>query len=380
MRLTIRQMIKLMTVGFLGLAVLSCSKGDNQIEYEKPMEFSGYTARSVTKANGSFVTGVELPAGQAFGVYVYNTGESDEFDPAKVIAEQNAYPKFMTNVAVTYNGRGASAPANYEYATRYWPNSEESNRLAFFAYYPHDGADITKSGFADFIFKVQDNPANQVDLMLSNVVPNQMYSHTNSTAGVVNLNFHHMLTRVLFKCKTDAPDGATVKIKNITLEGVYNKGTLAPNVTAALSEWTPDETSATPFTIFDGLKELGTTAKSLPTQIALASTATEDDIKEAEDNDAFLMIPQTLSDDVKLSITYSITTTTSSGSRTITETVEFVLNTAKTAGDPPLDITEWERNKQIVYTLNIGLNLIEISASATDWTNNGEDGDSITIE
>ena len=158
MRLKIRQMIKLMTVGFIGLALLSCSKGDNEPGYEKPMGFSGYTARSATKANGSLATGNELPANQAFGVYAYNTGSSTDFDPA------TAYPVFMGNVAVTYTGGGASNSAKYTYSPeRYWPNNKENNRLAFFAYHPHNGAGITPAGFDDFAFTVQALPVDVGD-------------------------------------------------------------------------------------------------------------------------------------------------------------------------------------------------------------------------
>ena len=342
MELKIRQMIKLMTVGFLGLALLSCSKGDEQGEYQKPVEFSGYTARSVTKAGGSFVTGTELPSGQSFGVYVYNTGTSAAFDPESI----SDYSPFMADVQVTYNGGGASNPENYPYVYRYWPNSEQSNRLAFFAYYPFHGAGITPAGFADFAFTVQDAPANQVDFMLSDLVPNQMYSSTNATVGVVRLKFYHMLTQVKFKGQTDAPSGATVKVTEIKLEDVINKGTLAPNVAAASSVWTPDETSTSTYTV--GLKD-----------IALPSTADNPEAEAVvinEDNQALLLLPQTISEGATLSITYSITTTTPA--RTITQTEEIALKSL---------LEKWDRNNQIVYTINIGLHPIEISAKAEDW-------------
>ena len=342
MELKIRQMIKLMTVGFLGLALLSCSKGDEQGEYQKPVEFSGYTARSVTKAGGSFVTGTELPSGQSFGVYVYNTGTSAAFDPESI----SDYSPFMADVQVTYNGGGASNPENYPYVYRYWPNSEQSNRLAFFAYYPFHGAGITPAGFADFAFTVQDAPANQVDFMLSDLVPNQMYSSTNATVGVVSLKFYHMLTQVRFKGKTDAPAGATVKVTALTLENIINKGTLAPNVSATSSVWTADETSTADYTVT--LKDIALPSTTVdPSAEAVALT---------EANQTLLLMPQTLSDAAALSITYSIVTTTPA--RTITETVSVPLKSL---------LAKWDRNNQIVYTLNIGLHPIEISAKAEDW-------------
>ncbi len=349
MRFSIRQMIKLMTAGFIGLALLSCSKGDSEPDYQKPMGFSGYTARSASKANGSFASGNELPANQAFGVYAYNTGSSTTFDP------ETTYPVFMGNVAVTYTGGGASDDTKYTYSPmRYWPNSKESNRLAFFAYYPHNGAGITPAGFTDFAFTVQALPANQVDFMLSDVVPNQIYGATNAGTDVVKLSFYHMLTQVRFKGKTDAPAGATVKVTGLTIEGVFNKGTLAPDVAAASSTWTVDETSTADYELT--LKD-----------IALPSTTVDPSAEAAaltEANQTLLLLPQTLSDDAALSITYSITTTTPA--RTITETVSVPLKSL---------LATWERNGQVVYTLNIGLHPIEISASAEDW----DEGDYIII-
>lgn len=336
-------MIKLMSLGFIGLALLSCSKGDSEPDYQKPMSFNGYTARSATKANGSFVTGNELPANQAFGVYVYNTGTSETFDPESV----SSYGSFMSDVAVTYNGGGASDEENYTYSPlRYWPNTKESNRLAFFAYYPYNGAGITRTGFADFTYTVQDTPASQIDFMLSDVVPNQIYGATNHGTDVVSLKFYHMLTMIRFKGKTDAPSGATVKVDELKLIEVYNKGTLAPNVAAASSEWTVDDSQTADYEITLKTLNLPSTTVDPSAEAALL----------AEDNQTLLLLPQTISDESFISIKYTITTTTPA--RTIKETVNVTLKDL---------LAEWKKNAQVVYTLNIGLHPIEISASAEDW-------------
>ena len=338
MRLKIRQMIMLMAAGFMGLSLSSCSKGESNQEYQKPVEFSGYTARSVTKAGASFATGTELPAGQPFGVYAYNTGRRTDFksNPDTIAT----YGKFMTNVPVTYNGDGASVPTNYPYVYRYWPNDETNNHLAFFAYYPHGtGTGITQSGFADFSFTVQDDPANQVDFMLSDVVPGKVYSNTTPT-GVVNLSFNHMLTQVRFKGQTDATDGVTVKINELKLMNVINSGTLTPNVAAASSEWTVGSTTKT--------YEISLKDMKLSSEAAAI----------AEDNQTLLMVPQTLTSDCKLSVKYTIKV--ESSGLEITQTALLDLSAAT--------VNVWEKRQQIVYTLNIGLHLIEFSADVDDWS------------
>ena len=246
----------------------------------------------------------------------------------------------MTNVPVTYNGDGASVPTNYPYVYRYWPNDETNNHLAFFAYYPHGtGTGITQSGFADFSFTVQDDPANQVDFMLSDVVPGKVYSNTTPT-GVVNLSFNHMLTQVRFKGQTDATDGVTVKINELKLMNVINSGTLTPNVAAASSEWTVGSTTKT--------YEISLKDMKLSSEAAAI----------AEDNQTLLMVPQTLTSDCKLSVKYTIKV--ESSGLEITQTALLDLSAAT--------VNVWEKRQQIVYTLNIGLHLIEFSADVDDWS------------
>lgn len=366
MRLKIRQMIKLMSLGFIGLALLSCSKGDSEPGYQKPIVLSGYTARSVTKANGSFVTGKSLPSGQAFGVYVYNTGTEPTFDPAKVNATQDAYVKFMSDVAVTYEVGELTGdepqdydpskdPGKYTYSPlRYWPNSDGSNYLAFFAYYPYRGNGITQTGFGNFSFTVQALPANQVDFMLSDVVPGQEYGSTNAGTDVVRMNFSHMLTQVRFTGISDAPSGAAIKVTSLKVEDVINAGTLAPNPTATSSTWTVGTSTAT--------------YNLTPKEINLPSTTVDPEAEPVaivDDSQTLLMVPQTLSDDAKLKIEYTITTTITDpetqtqSQRVITQTQEVSLKTL---------IEKWERNKQIVYKLSFGIHPIEFSASVSGWT------------
>ncbi|MBR6465961.1 MAG: fimbrillin family protein [Bacteroidales bacterium] len=346
MRFSIGQVKRLAALLLFGLLALSCSKGSatEEIEYQKQLSFSGYTARSVTKAGDTFVSTTELPGGKSFGVYAYNTGSSTTFVPANI----GDYTVFMSNVAVTYNGSGASTPTNYTYSPlRYWPNTKESNRLAFFAYYPYGGAGITGfSGYGSFTFEVQTAAASQVDFMISDVEANQMYGSATGGTDIEKLKFYHMLTQVRFKGITDAPTGATVKINSLKLTGIVKKGVLAQAVSAASSTWTPESETDT-YTIT--LKNI-----NLPSNY---SDATVEAADIAEANQTLLLLPQTLSSTAKMVVNYTITTT--NPARTITEEKELPLNTA---------IPTWTRNQQIVYTLNIGLNPIEFTAQVVDWS------------
>ena len=272
-------------------------------------------------------------------------GSSTIFDPSAT------YPVFMGNVAVTYTGGGASDDTKYTYSPlRYWPNTKESNRLAFFAYYPHGGAGITPAGFADFAFTVQDLPANQVDFMISDVVPNQIYGATNAGIDVVKLSFYHMLTQVRFMAEADAYEGVSVKVTSLKVVDVLNSGTLSPDVEAVSSTWAEGTTTAT----YDlTLKDL---------------VLTDEPQAITEANQTLLMLPQTLSDDAMLEIEYTITTT--NPARVITQSQTIALSSSE-------DVKAWGRNQQIVYTLNFGLHPIEFSAKVADWQ---DDDYIITVE
>ncbi|MBQ1886692.1 MAG: fimbrillin family protein, partial [Bacteroidales bacterium] len=165
---------------------------------------------------------------------------------------------------------------------------------------------------------------------------------TNSNKpGVVNMKFYHTLTMVKFKVKTDKEyTGTTITLKSISLAGVNTVGTLTPaNTTSA---WSAQGTPAT-FNVFpEGTKALNTTAVFVP-------TGTEKD-------DAYLMIPQRLSDAAVATITYSVKT---GNDAETTNTATVKLNTS--------NVKAWDMNKNIVYTFVVGLKPIQFIAEVNDW-------------
>ena len=339
MKMTFKSIFKLMSVGFISLAVLSCSKSDTEPVQEKALGFNTYTGRAVSKADASFIGkgSTALLDNSKFVVYAYNTGSAAWNGTATNV--------FMNAVTVTYAGGAPTDPEKYTYSPlRYWPNDEANNKLSFFAYYPQGGTGITaaNNGWGAYTFTAQTDPKNMVDFLVSEVAPDQTYSATNSKKpGVVNMKFYHTLTIVKFKVKTDKEyTGTTITLKSISLAGVNTVGTLTPaNTTSA---WSAQGTPAT-FNVFpEGTKALNTTAVFVP-------TGTEKD-------DAYLMSPQRLSDDVVATITYTVQT---EGDAATTNTATVKLNTS--------DVKAWEMNKNIVYTFVVGLKPIQFIAEVNDW-------------
>ena len=294
----------------------SCSKNDQPEQREAAIAFSSYTGRAISKANVDNV--------------------------------------FMNNVEVTYAGGGKDDETKYTYSPlRYWPNDEANNKLSFFAVYPYGANGLTApaNGWGDYTFTAQTNPANMVDFLFSEVAKDQTYSATNSgKKGVVNMKFHHALSMVKFKVNTDADyaaNGTTITLKSIKVAAVNTKGTFKPAVATPFGAWSAQGTPAE-FTVFDGTKALTTTAVFVPTG--------------TEANDAFLMVPQTLSDNVKVTVVYTVKTGTDAE---IENTAEIVLNTALDSSKNP--ITAWNMNQNTVYTFTVGLKPIQFIAEVVDW-------------
>ena len=328
----------------------SCSKNDQPEQREAAIAFSSYTGRAISKADaGSFIGKgtTELIAGTKFGVWAYATG-ADPFDGT------NTSNVFMNNVEVTYAGGGKDDETKYTYSPlRYWPNDEANNKLSFFAVYPFGATGLTApaNGWGDYTFTAQTNPANMVDFLFSEVAKDQTYSATNSgKKGVVNMKFHHALSMVKFKVNTDADyaaDGTVITLKSIKVAAVNTVGTFKPAVTTPFGAWSAQGTPAE-FTVFNGTKALTTTAVFVPTG--------------TEANDAFLMVPQTLSDNVKVTVVYTVKT---GSDAEIENTAEIVLNTALDSSKNP--ITAWNMNQNTVYTFTVGLKPIQFIAEVVDW-------------
>ena len=324
------------------VAFASCSKNEAEPAQNKALGFNAYTGRAITKADASLIDKgtTELLDGSKFVVYAYNTGSA-----AWAGSVSNV---FMNDVTVTYAGGGADNPAKYTYSPlRYWPNDEANNKLTFFAYYPQGGTGITAAtnGWGAYSFTAQTDPADMIDFCMSEVAADQVYSNTNSgTDGVVNMKFYHTLTMVKFQVKTDADyvtDGTTITLKSISLAGVKTTGKLTPdNATAAWS----DLGGATALEVFPtGTLDLSETEAFVP-------TGTEAD-------DAYLMIPQTLGDDVVATIVYEVKT----GSD------DAVTNTATVKLNSDSKVKAWDMNKNILYTFVVGLKPIQFIAEVADW-------------
>lgn len=340
------------------MVLSSCSKNDvseNNSE-SNLIGFSSYTGRSATKADGSFVPKgtTAIPTNTKFGVYCYHTGATD------FASATNPTPNFMANQWVQYTGdnTGNSTIANYNYSpTRYWPTDEANNKLSFIAYYPYvEAASATDgltaipttstTGLGSYAYKVPTDVTKQVDFMMSNLMANKTFS---STSGNVSLEFHHMLTQVNFKAKTNANTETTVKLTSVKLIGVLNSGTLTVNSTATDNSWTPGTTTDT------YIVPISATHNTLSSTPIDFTTNADDATKYPA---TLLLMPQTIPATATVEIKYTYQTTGMTMAIENTQTV--ILNT---------NLATWDKNKNILYTFNVDLtsHAITFTATVSDW-------------
>lgn len=328
---------------FAGAAVLAlaaCSKNEVVETNDHAIGFSNYIPKTVTgRADSTFVNGNKLVSGQKFVVYGYNQ------KAASFATTLN--PTFMPGVEVTYNGGNTfeTAGSNTYTPTRYWPKDEANNKLAFYAYYPVSSyiKPTVTAGLGSYAVTVDTDPFKNVDFLVADLVKDQVYSSTNGN-GAVMLNFKHQLAKVQFLVNTNVTDENTkVTLNSLTVKQVKTTGTLTPAYGTDFSTAWSGQATPTDFPVYS-------------TDMVLGSTAVTND-----DANTYLMVPQTLGDDVVATVVYTYQT---GSDEAVTNTVDVKLNTIESNNAA---ITSWAKNNYIVYTFTIGLQPIKFAASVTDW-------------
>lgn len=258
-----------------------------------------------------------------FGLFIYEYDASSNWDDVKSTANPN-----MDNQKLSQSSGWIT--------DKYWPGNQK--RLTFFAYAPHSDnlstnltVNATK-GAPTLSYTVPDNVSDQKDLLVTK------HSETHPTQDikgdenqVVNMAFYHALTAVQFKIGgTMAP----CTIKKITVEGVNSKGTY--NFSDA--SWTRQSTTAT-YTISPNIS---------------ASDKKNTTFTTSENNMLMLLMPQTLPDGAKITITIN-----DGQDRTLTL---------------PINGQVWQAGYSVTYTLSTATEDDTYQISVTDATLNEKGG------
>ena len=355
-----------------------------------PIAFrDAYTAQP-TRSSAAYSVEQGIDAGQSIGVYAYyhdgSTWDADEaYNTANPEAPKRLIPNFMWNQQATCLEKGD----NFSYSPlKYWPN-ESDDKLSFMAYFPYtdtaadpeSAESPTKTGLTplmansdtglpSFRFTVKESADDQVDFLLSELLPdlpngtgavspgNPDDRSTLTVTDRVRFLFHHMTSKVEFRIVAATEvrkDIAHFLLKSFSVSNLYKDGKLTPTYSTGETNYAWSEQSA---------KHGTSPAYSFPLKTMTG----------------YLMMPQTLSNDVKLSISYDVTFKSDGTTYTYDNEGRLVpqqdytysndatiqLNTMKRTGtDTPL--TEWLPNHHYVYYIRIGAETIEFEGQVVEW-------------
>ena len=350
----------------------------------RPVAFKEAYTVQPTRSSEKFTATAGIPVGQSMGVYAYlHNTETRNYSADS--------PNFMWNQKATR--QEDTEPFTYE-PLKYWPN-DETSKLSFIAYFPYcngaenDGTDediestgvepqLTNSGtgLPTFNFTVQDDIDDQVDFLVSDVLPNMPQSRdTDDDPGQpfndltitdrVQFLFKHMTAKVEFRIVADAEirkDIVNFQLTTLSVSNLYKSGRLTPEYNPSTGETTCTWSGQT--------------------------TKQDYDFKTYEPQ---LLMPQTIGDDVELNLEYEITfksdgttyhyegsTPVADQDYTYSNTASIQLNEMKlTSTDLPL--TKWEPNHHYIYTIRLRANRIDFTGQVVEWGAEDEIED-ITIE
>ena len=366
-------------------ALLTLSVGCVRIEQDefsdKPMTFRTYKPRAVGKSGaealqpwtkaataGEIVSPGTLPENTSFGVFAF-------YQPGVIGSSTGTWgaggarsswtPVFMFNQQVDFDG------INYTYSPlRYWPSNEE-NTISFWGYYPYELYNPDNSGALKFYDSVQCNiaysasstglpfitytvptdPEDQYDILFDSFV-NQDRTYANGAgSGTVPLTFRHALALVEFRLREGG--SATTQITEMTVGPINWSGVCTdPAARTWDRQGDPDDITIENLEVEGG-------------QIT-----------------RLLVMPQTLTNDMELTIRYTLYFASSDPVHSPDPIVysgnegTLTLLSAKDSHGDPAGINAWEAGHHYIYYIDAGYDRIEfeevVEAGDEDWTSAGE--------
>ena len=347
---------------------------EESVAGQQAVGFGSYTEQFSTRSE----VNRSIPDGGSMGIYAY-LHDNSNWNSDKTAG--TLAPNFMWNQQATYQ---SDINAFVYTPLKYWPN-EESDKLSFIAYYPYtaESPDHPESpaypdnatglrtllpndgnGLPSFDFTVKDAAAEQVDLLISDLIRNLPESRARDDAPGTAFNsltvydqvkfvFHHALSKVEFRIVADADirkDIVGFRINSLAITNILTVGRLTPQADDTY-EWTG---RTTPHTYACNTYE------------------------------PYLLLPQELAADAMFEIDYQITfksdgttyhydgtTPVPDQDYTYANTASLYLNKMKMA-ETGTELTEWLPNHHYIYNIHLRANRIDFTGEVVAW------GDEIT--
>ncbi len=333
------------------MVLAGCTKNEVIQTPDQEITFSAPVLATMTKANVPGEIATPYPIGENFRVYaVYHQGDFDTWRGKQL---------YMDAVECSHNDNSWYPSPAY-----YWP---KVGKLTFAAYSPAVADGKFAYGEGGLSINGYTTPAvsAQYDLMYSDRTYNRTTSDDSATTEGedegenykgVDIKFNHALSSIVFKVQTaaDYSAGATITLKNVTLNNINSHGNFLENVTEGTSY--PSKPTWSYSTPVD-YSPIVQTDDNPFTQVLTNSAAT---ITNAY---PLLMIPQKL-DNAKVTVNYTIKSATGEA---IDQTQYIDLSSVDHDLADDDVFAEWILGKRYVYTIKIGLKEIFFDPYVTEW-------------
>ena len=354
-----------MTLLTLGCSDNSILESEGKLEDSLSMDFSCYTSKSTaTRTNSNYLidgtNNTTIPNGNSIGTFCFYQGSTKWDDITSHVAS------FMNNQQMVAKTSNNTVSFTYS-PTKYWPNNA-NDKLSFFAYYPWNNLsngslgigieNIEDASKMCVRVNVKNNPSEQIDFMLSDLIKDKTYQDTNNE-GKVSFVFHHILSLVNIKLIIDneMKSIAKLNVNSASISGLYNAGTCHPSYdqssTKTAFTWTP-------------YFKTGTSTQQYALDASSISSTSS-----SQTGNILLMVPQQLNTNVIFTISYDIIFIDSNGNEKYRYTNNEENVVLKNSGN----ITEWLSGKRYNYTFTLGLKPIKMDATYDEWSNSGYDAD-----
>lgn len=354
-----------------GVALTGCVKEEASVSTvsESKIGFAAPVVSSVTRTVYGEIEENRYPTDEKFVVYAkyYADGTyttwNEGTDYFKAEGDETAYES-------TVHGWSTDAvPGGKVY---YWPKGKAS--LTFAAYSPSEAKSCASYDGQGVKFEhfTPGEVGKQFDLMYSDRAYNKTKVDKTGNSGDFNYNgvtltFHHVLSAVVFKVQLkEQYANMTIRVQNIKLTGVKNKGDFSEGIEKDASgeksevpgdddtpRWTLDATEAA--VDYDAYLNAAWAAnkEDYSNGYEVAATTAADITKE-EGGSHLLLIPQDLTD-VKIEITYSM----DNGNAVVDYVKTIDLGTEK--------YSVWLESKRYIYTITFGLDKIYFNPEVLAW-------------
>lgn len=386
------RMKKIMILAVAAVALAACSRTFDTAPVAQAEIGFGTWNEVLTKARAATNDNTAFANGEAFDVYGFKT-----------ISSGNSVVFNGDDVTATVSG----STVTWDYAPhRFWDPAASS--YTFFAALPAgqladeaNAGDYATTGlFTSNDITFDDPTAFSNDILVADKKvcagsgDSAPYSYaTYQTGNKVQLSFNHVATGVELYVKQDNKLGnAVVKVTALSLLNISNKGTFTVSAYEGTGSvvptvaWTEATTptylgTSNEYKVLDASSDSDdVTASGKTTYDSHTATAT---VTGAKIFDGYVFMPQTLHpkdnedtapiQQIKLSYTIQVGT---EAPNVYTDIVFNIRNFQATDTDnnSGTDITAWAPKTKYVYTMTIGANAIEFSATVKNWESTVSEG------